>query len=151
MRETIQMSQLEAAHLHSVPVDTITKWERGKRGAPPGVFRELQDLQRRIEEATEDLRERIEQAAMARIKHTLIGGTSPPGPGPSPAQEPVPVAIPETPQDAYSAGFPSHQSMMRAIGNAVVKLKPETAVEFVRMSDTGGVTSIVLQAPAVAN
>jgi hypothetical protein len=123
MRETIGLSQAEAAErVHGgVAIDALSKWERGKRDAPAGVIRELQDLQQRLERAAEVLASRIHDASHGR-------------------SEPVLVGIPESPEDAYRFGFPSHQSMMRTIGAAVSRLAPGIAVEFVLIGADDAVT-----------
>jgi transcriptional regulator with XRE-family HTH domain len=122
VRETIGLSQFEAATLHGVAIDTISKWERGKRDPPAGVIRELQDLQMRLLKATDEL--------CLAIATTWSGDST----------KPVPVGIPEDARQAYGHGYPSHQAMMRAIGTAVARLSPDLAVEFVRIGEGAGVT-----------
>src|SRR5262245_19462936 len=132
MRETIGLSQAEAAErVHGgVAIDSISKWERGRNPAPAGVIRELQDLRERLDRATQDLADAIDNAGHARAG-------------------PVRVGIPETPEDAYRFGFPSHQAMMRTIGGAVSRLAPATAVQFVLIGDGDAVT-IELPSAAMA-
>jgi transcriptional regulator with XRE-family HTH domain len=57
MRETIGLSQAEAAErVHGgVAIDSISKWERGRNPAPPGVIRELTELSERLERASQEL------------------------------------------------------------------------------------------------
>src|SRR5262245_52702874 len=111
MRETIGLSQAEAAErVHGgVAIDSLSKWERGRNPAPPGVIRELQDLSLRLERAAQEFANALHSAGHGRA-------------------EPVKIGIPETPQDAYAHGFPSHQSMMRTIGVAVSRLAPATSI-----------------------
>ena len=122
IRETIGLSQLEAAELHGVAIDTVSKWERGRRTRPPGVLSELQDLQMRLMKAVEEL--------CLAIASTWSADRT----------KPVPVGTPEDPDQAHQHGFPSHQAMMRAIGTAVARMAPDVALEFVRIGDGAAVT-----------
>ena len=59
------------------------------------------------------------------------------------------VGIPESAEDAYRFGYPSHHSMMRTIGAAVSRLAPGTAVAFVLIGADDAVT-VALPSAAMA-
>lgn len=122
IRETIGLSQLEAARLHGVAIDTISKWERAKKDPPAGILREMQQLQLQLQKAVEEL--------CLAIATTWLHDRT----------KPVPIGIPEDAQQAYQHGYPSQQAMMRTIGAAVARLAPDVLVEFVRIGDGAGVT-----------
>lgn len=147
VREALGLSQEEAAHLHGVALDTISKWERGRRDAPPGVHRDLLALQQRLETAVAEL-----ASAMAERSRTLP--RTPQRIGEGGVNNPMPptlkVGVPSTPADAYEHGFPSHQAMVRTIGLAIAQLPTDVAVEFVRIGQGEHVTARLAQ-PVMAN
>ena len=62
------LTQAEAASLHDVRPDTVKNWSVGRRNPPQTAWDELRDYEARIVDASEEMRERWEQAGSPPIE-----------------------------------------------------------------------------------
>jgi len=62
------LSQIEAARLHNVSINTVKSWSAGRNGVPQGIWDELRGYESQIIDGAEELRERWQDAGSPPVE-----------------------------------------------------------------------------------
>lgn len=155
LRQRCGLSQVEAANMHGVSLNSLQSWCTGRRTAPPGVVAELRALYLDIRRAADELGARVAEqpktfaddmaSEAARLRQRFIHHTRPREPlsleqamelsaqmeAAKPVEKTVTLGTVESDAAARRLGFPAAGAHAAALGLAIAALPDDVRIELV--------------------